>query len=502
MNVASTPESSHPTKPLVLLTGASGYVGGRLLSRLEKSDFQVRCLARRPEFLASRVSPATDVVQGDVLSAESLRTAFVGVDTAYYMIHSMGNTSATGFEEDDRSGARNFAQAASAAGVRRIIYLGGLGSEKDSLSPHLNSRHEVGRILRDSGVPVVEFRASVIIGSGSLSFEMLRSLVEKLPIMITPKWVHVNAQPIAIEDILDYLEQALCLNIEESRTYEIGGSEQLSYGELMKMYASIRGLRRALIPVPVLSPRLSSLWLGLVTPLYASVGRDLIESICHETVVCDPRARSDFPITPIGTREALEHALRNEDLEFAETRWSDAISSGGTDPDFFGKLFAVRRGRRVADSREREVAVTPEAAFAPIRRIGGSVGWYSFDWLWQLRGMLDLLLGGVGLRRGRKNPESLQEGDTVDWWRVESYQPNEFLRMRAEMKVPGRAWLEFEVRPTANGAVIRQTAVFDPSGLWGLAYWYGVYPLHALVFRGMLSGIARAAESQALRDGA
>ena len=315
--------------------------------------------------------------------------------------------------------------------------------------------------------------------------------------MVTPKWVYVRAQPIGIEDILDYLEQALHLDVKESQVYEIGGSEQLSYGELMKLYASIRGLRRTMIPVPVLSPRLSSLWLGLVTPLYAKVGRDLIESICHETVVSDHQARSDFAISPIGTREALERALRNEDMEFAQTRWSDAISSGGTDPDLFGRSAAVRLGRRLADSREIEVAATPENAFAPIRRIGGNAGWYAFDWLWQLRGLLDLVLGGVGLRRGRKNPESMQAGDAVDWWRVETYQPNEFLRMRAEMKVPGRAWLEFEVRPTPNGALIRQTAVFDPSGLSGLAYWYGVYPLHALVFRGMLAGIARAAEAEA-----
>jgi uncharacterized protein YbjT (DUF2867 family) len=503
MSPSPTSKLNRPVGPNVLLTGATGYVGGRLLSRLEKSGFRVRCLARRPDFLASRVGAETDIVQGDVLSAETLPAAFEGIDTAYYMIHSMGNASAEGFEKEDRNGARNFAHAAAAAGVKRIIYLGGLGSERDSLSPHLSSRHEVGRILREPGIPVIEFRASVIIGSGSLSFEMLRSLVEKLPVMVTPKWVHVRAQPIGIEDVLDYLEQALRLNVEGSQVYEIGGSEQLSYGELMRLYASIRGLRRTMIPVPVLSPRLSSLWLGLVTPLYARVGRDLIESICHETVVSDPQARLDFDITPIGTRDALERALRNEDMEFAQTRWSDAISSGGTDPYLFGRPSAVRLGRRLADSREVEVAASPENAFAPIRRIGGDVGWYAFNWLWQLRGVLDLIVGGVGLRRGRKDPDSMQEGDAVDWWRVDTYQPNEFLRMHAEMKVPGRAWLEFEVRPTPNGAVIRQTAVFDPSGLSGLAYWYGVYPLHAVVFRGMLAGIARAAESQAssTRDG-
>jgi len=438
----------------------------------------------------------TEVVEGDVMKAETLSRAFEGVDTAYYMIHSMGGTGPRGFEELDRTGAENFGRAAAAAGVRRIVYLGGLGDENADLSPHLRSRHEVGHTLRASGVPVIEFRASVVIGSGSLSYEMLRALVEKLPIMVTPRWVSVRAQPIAIDDLLEYLEGALELETEESRVYEIGGSERLSYGELMREYGKIRNLRRAMIPVPLLTPGLSSLWLGLVTPLYARVGRDLIESICHETIVQDDRARKEFAIEPMGIRDALKLALRNEDREFAQTRWSDAISSGGTDPDLFRTPTGVRRGRRLADSRECEVAVTPAQAFAPIRRIGGKTGWYEFNWLWHLRGAIDMWVGGVGLRRGRADPEQLREGDAVDWWRVESYQADELLRMRAEMKLPGRAWLEFEVKPSAAGATIRQTAVFDPTGLLGLLYWYGVYPVHAAVFRGMLSGIARAAQAQ------
>ncbi len=307
-------------------------------------------------------------------------------------------------------------------------------------------------------------------------------------------------RPIAINDLLAYLESALDLQTEESRIYEIGGAEHVSYEELMREYAAQRGLRRIMIPVPVLTPHLSSLWLGLVTPLYARVGRDLIGSICHETIVRDDRARRDFAVEPIGLKESIANALANEDHEFAETRWSDAISAGGTDPTLFSTFGGVRRGRRMADSRECEVDVAPVDAFAPIRRIGGRSGWYAFNWLWRLRGFVDLLVGGVGMRRGRSDPEQLRAGDSLDWWRVETYQPDHLLRLRAEMKLPGRARLEFEVRPNGEGSTVRQTATFDPAGLAGLLYWYGIYPLHAVVFRGMLAGIARAAREESQRD--
>jgi uncharacterized protein YbjT (DUF2867 family) len=484
----------HRARRRILLTGASGYVGGRLLPRLEARGLAVRCLARRPEFLARRVGPGTQVVEGDALHVETLPAALEGVDSACYLIHSMGNAGSAGFEEQDRLAAENFGRAARAAGVHRIVYLGGLGDESSPLSPHLRSRHEVGRALRASGVPVIEFRASIVIGSGSLSFEMIRALVDRLPVMVTPRWVHVVAQPIAIDDLLAYLEAALDLDTAESRIYEIGGAERVSYGDLMREYARLRGLRRLMIPVPVLTPRVSSLWLGLVTPLFARVGRNLIESICHETIVRDERALRDFPIEPMGAREAIARALANEDRDFAETRWSDALSAGGRDAGFFQGYGGVRRGRRLADSRRCALEVSPAQAFTPIRRIGGDVGWYAFDWLWRIRGFLDLLAGGVGVRRGRPDPEQLRVGDTVDWWRVEAYEPDHLLRLRAEMKVPGRAWLEFEVKPGTDGAIVTQTAIFDPSGLLGLLYWYGIYPLHAAVFRGMLAGIARAAQ--------
>jgi uncharacterized protein YbjT (DUF2867 family) len=431
-----------------------------------------------------------------VLRPETLAPALEGVHTAYYMVHAMGSAASEGFEARDRLGAENFAHAARAAGIRRIVYLGALGDEGGELSPHLRSRHEVGHILLNSGVPVIEFRASIVIGSGSLSFEMLRALVERLPVMVTPRWVHVRAQPIAIGDLLSYLEAAPDLEIEESRIYEIGGAERVSYGQLMHEYARQRGLRRLMIPVPLLTPRLSSLWLGLVTPLYARVGRALIESICHETVVRDDGARQDFAVEPMGVQEAIANALANEDCEFAQTRWSDAISSGGTTSRLLGSYGGTHRGRRLVDSRSAELDAAPEEAFAPIRRIGGGTGWYAYDWLWRLRGFIDLLLGGVGVRRGRRDSEEVVVGDTIDWWRVEEYESNRLLRLRAEMRVPGRAWLEFEVEPTDRGSTIRQTAVFDPAGLAGLMYWYGIYPLHAAVFRGMLSGIAREAQRE------
>jgi len=373
-------------KRLILVTGATVYIGGRLVRRLENRGLAVRCLARKPEFLAGKTRTGTEIVKGDVLAEETLADAMHGVYTAYYMVHSMGGVSKGDFEEEDRRAAENFARAARDAGVSRIVYLGGLGDEDSDLSPHLRSRHEVGRVLASTGVPVVEFRASIVIGSGSLSFEMLCSLVERLPAMITPRWVYVNAQPIAINDLLVYLEAALDMEPGEAGIYEIGGSDRVSYGDLMREYSRLRGLRRVMVPVPLLTPRLSSLWLGLVTPLYARVGRVLIESICHETVIRDDRARRKFKVEPMGVREALSSALKNEDREFAETRWSDAMSAGGTDPGLFGKYGGVRRGHRLIDSRQCTVDVCPDQAFAPVRRIGGRTGWYGYDWLWRLRG--------------------------------------------------------------------------------------------------------------------
>ena len=472
-----------------MLTGATGYIGGRLLKLLEAEGHPVRCLARRPEFLQGRIATGSEVVAGDVLDADSLQQAMNGVHAAYYLVHSMG--AAHGFEETDRQAAERFGSGGAHPGSPTDHLSRWPGRRLGKLSPHLRSRQEVGEILRQSGVPVIEFRASIVIGSGSLSFEMIRALVERLPVMITPRWVTIRAQPIAIRDVLQYLRAGLDVPVSGSPIFEIGGPDRVSYGELMREYARQRGLHRLTISVPVLTPRLSSLWLGLVTPLYARVGRKLIDSIRHPTVVQDDTALRAFAIRPVGVREAIADALRNEDREFAETRWSDALSSAGPAPRWGG----VRFGNRLIDSRSVRVAAPPPAAFAPIQRIGGATGWYYGNWLWSLRGWMDLLVGGVGMRRGRRDSEQLKAGDTLDCWRVEAFEPGRTLRLAAEMKLPGRAWLEFEVTGDANGSLIRQTAIFDPVGLGGLMYWYLVYPLHQLVFAGMLRGIAHAAQS-------
>jgi uncharacterized protein YbjT (DUF2867 family) len=472
----------------VLITGATGYIGGRLVPVLEAAGVRLRCLARQPTALASRVSPTTEIVAGDVLDPASLDRALTGIDVAYYLVHTMG---AHGdYRDTDRVAARNFGQAARRAGVRRIVYLGGLATGEEPLSKHLESRIETGQALRESGVPVVEFRASVVIGSGSLSFELIRALVERLPIMICPRWVSTPAQPIGIDDVLAYLASALQLPDSENRTFEIGGTDQASYGDVMREYARQRGLKRVMISVPLLTPRLSSLWLGLVTPVYARVGRELIAGLKNRSVVTDPAALAVFPIRPVGLREAIGRALRYEDRAFALTRWSDARSSGGAR----SSPADARFGGKLVDRRQIRVAVDADRAFAPIARIGGERGWYFGTWLWRLRGAIDLLFGGVGMRRGRRDPEAPAVGDTLDFWRVEAYEPGRRLRLAAEMKLPGRAWLEFEVAPDAGGALVHQTAVFEPAGLSGLVYWHGLLPMHAVIFGGMLRKIAERAQ--------
>jgi uncharacterized protein YbjT (DUF2867 family) len=484
---------------LVLLTGATGYVGGRLLQELERTGVPLRCLARRPEALETRVADTTEVVRGDVLDAGSLREPMRGVETAYYMIHSMGDEG--DFEALEREAATNFGNAAREAGVKRIIYLGGLGSG-ENLSAHLRSRQEVGRILRESGVPTIELRASIIIGSGSLSFEMIRSLVEKLPVMITPSWVRIEAQPIAIEDVVAYLDAARTTPVEGSRVFEIGGADVVSYGEIMQEYARARGLKRWMIPVPMLTPWLSSLWLGLVTPLYAKVGRKLIEGVKNPTVVTDPSAR-ELGVEPRGIADAIARALANEQNAFATSRWSDAGTPGGSgtgagdDVETGDRAGGEKYGRRIVDTKTREVPCASAEAFAPIRRIGGDVGWYYGNPLWRIRGFLDRLVGGPGLRRGRRDPEDLRPGEALDFWRVEAFEPDRLLRLRAEMRLPGRAWLQYEVVPDGESerrSVITQSAIFDPLGLAGRLYWYALLPIHAFMFRGMLRNVAREAE--------
>jgi uncharacterized protein YbjT (DUF2867 family) len=479
--------SDEADRRVLLVTGATGYVGGRLARLLVDRGERVRALARRPEEAVARLPRRAEVVGGDVLEPDTLGRALDGVDVAFYLVHSMGSTG--DFAEQDRRAAENFARAAKAARVRRIVYLGGIG-DGESLSPHLRSRVEVGRILRTSGVPAMELRASIVLGSGSLSFEMIRALVERLPVLVTPRWVSRRAQPIGIEDVLDYLAAAADIALDGSEIVEIGGPDRATYLDIMREYARQRGLHRGFLRVPVLTPRLSSLWLALVTPLYARVGRKLLDSIRHDTVVTSGAAAARFPgIRPRGCREAIAPALANEDRAYAETRWSDALSSAGPHKTHE----AANAGQRIIDSRTIDVGVDPGRAFEPIRRIGGDRGWYYAGLLWRIRGGLDRLAGGPGLRRGRRSPEDLAPGDTVDFWRVEAFEHDRLLRLRAEMRLPGRAWLQFEVEPTETGSQIRQTAIFDPVGLGGVLYWYGLYPLHSIIFGGMLERIGRRA---------
>ena len=485
MRVLTGPLTAMPEPhETILLTGATGYIGGRLLQRLQDANRTLRCLTRRPQELAGQVTPGTEVMVGDLLDPESLAVAMRGVHTAYYLVHSMDDS--RDFRELDRRAAVNFAHAARHAGVRRIIYLGGLGSGED-LSEHLASRHEVGRILRTSGVATIELRASIVIGPGSASFEAVRALVEGLPAIPAPSWVMTAAQPIAVEDVIDYLLAAGTLKLTTSAVFEIGGGDQTSYAEVMRAYARQRKLRRPTIRVPLFALGASRLLFGVLTPRYGRIAGAMIDSLRNETIVRDPAAHEEFAIKPRGLTEAIESALAGEDREFARRRWSESLPSRRK-PRFGGIAF----GRRIVSSRVVRVNRSAKLAFVPIQDIGGHTGWYALDWFWRLRGFVDERRGGVGLRRGRRHPHELRPGDAVDFWRVERLEPGCRLLLAAEMRIPGRLWLDFDVTPDADGAQIRQTTIFDPAGYLGLAYWYLLYPVHSRIFGAMLRGLQRA----------
>jgi uncharacterized protein YbjT (DUF2867 family) len=411
-----------------------------------------------------------------------------GIDTAVFLVHSLAGVG--DFEAHDRRAAQLFAGAAAETGLKKIVYLGGLGKDTD-LSKHLASRQEVGEILRTSSVPTIELRASIIIGSGSLSFEMVRTLVEKLPVMTTPRWVQSLAQPIAIRDVIAYMVKAIERETATSELYEIGGAEAVSYEGIMRAYAQARGLRRLIVPVPVLTPKLSGLWLALVTPLYYRIGRWLIDGVKNETTADDRRARETFGVEPLGIEEAIRQAIQAEDAEFAATRWSDAQLP----PDSGGRWGGEKLGSRRVYSVSTRVPVRPQEAFLPIQYIGGHRGWYSYPWLWSLRGFLDKIAGGVGVRRGRRDPLILLPGDVVDSWRVEALEQYKMLRLAAEMRLPGRGWLQFDVSRVEPGhtSEVRVTAIFEPRGLLGLLYWFVLYPVHKLLFSRMLREISWAA---------
>jgi uncharacterized protein YbjT (DUF2867 family) len=474
--VIAEPDRPSPDRRLILLTGATGYVGGALLSLLEARGLPVRCLVRHPGRIATSRPATTGLRVADLLDKASLPAVLEGVDTAYYLIHSMSE--ARDFVAADRLAAENFATAACAAGVRRIIYLGGLGGDDANSSRHLRSRREVGDILRRFGPPVIELQSSIILGSGSLSFEMIRALVERLPVMITPRWVRTSCQPIALEDVLQYLIGALGRPDTGPATYEIGGADVITYGDLMMEYARQRGLRRVMVPVPVLTPWLSGLWLWLVTPANHRIGRRLIGGLSTPTIAADGLARADFGVRPMGIGAAVARILDTEAVAPLRTDWPQALAHLPAD----GRVRElVVAGTEIAVCR-REVPRTPEAAFTPVACLGGNRGWYCAPGLWRLRGLLDRLVGGPGLCSIGCGLEGPQVGAALDAWTVEAVEPHRRLLLRSTMLMPGRAWLDLAVSGESDRSVLQLTALFQPRGLAGLLYWQALRPIHRWLF--------------------
>lgn len=436
--------------------------------------------------------PEVEVCQGDVFDPESLATAMDGASHAYYLIHSLGSGSE--FDRRDQEAAEHFAKAAEAAGVQQIIYLGGLATPGPELSEHLRSRHSTGDSLRKGKVPVTEFRAGVIVGSGSLSFEIIRYLCERVPLMICPRWVFTKTQPIAIREVIEYLTAAIKTQESRGQVIEIGGKDVLTYGDMMQIYAEVRGLRRRMIPVPILTPRLSSYWVNMVTPIPLRYARPLIEGLRNENTVTDPSAKKLFPaIQPVGYRVAVERALERLRASHIETTWSDALRRA--DAQSQPVVLAAREGM-IVERRQLRVGTSSAAIFRAFSGLGGDTGWLAFNWAWRLRGFFDRMIGGVGLRRGRRHPRDLRAGDALDFWRVEAIEPDRLLRLRAEMKVPGLAWLEFKVEAKGKeDSVLSQTAYFAPKGLSGSLYWYLLYPIHGLIFSSLIRRVGERAEA-------
>lgn len=479
------PHSTQDNSPAILIAGASGYVGGNLVPALLKEDYSVRCMARTMEKLQERNWAEAEIISGDVMDESSLYPALQGIDIAYYLVHSMGGDG--DFETHDVTAAQNFARVAAAQGVNRIIYLGGLGNPDQELSPHLASRQKVGEILAGTGIPVTELRASIIIGSGSASFEIIRDLVKKLPVMVTPRWVDSQCEPIAIDNVVHYLKEVILVSETTGKILDIGGGEVLTYAEMMRQVGEVLGSPFAMFKVPVLTPRLSAYWLNLVTAVPMSIAYPLIEGLRNDTVCYDYRIREWIPQDLIPFSESVRKATASDEYPL-HVRWTDA-----SNPAI--RYEQPRESMPLQDIRMRSVSASPEILQGMINRIGGKTGWYSSDWAWQIRGAFDRLIGGVGMRRGRRHPSDIRVGDAIDFWRVIQYDPEGLLRLQAEMKLPGRAWLTFEVRGTSGEkSMLRQTASFEPRGLGGYLYWYLLYPLHTLIFSRMATNISRRAE--------
>lgn len=482
-------------KPLILVTGATGYVGGRLVPRLLESGYRVRVLARQVARLQGRKwVNQVELVQGDVLKLETLTAAVTGVWATYYLIHSQHAKG--GRLKRDLTAARHFGEACRQAGVERIIYLGELRNSTVRKSEQSRSPKGTADTLRDSGVAVCEIRSAPIVGAGSMTFEMIRYLTELLPLMVCPRWVDTRVQPIAIRNLLDYLMAALERSESANSYFEVGGAEVLQYKQMLMQYAGERGLRRLLLQVPVLTPRLSSYWIHWVTPVPARLARPLIESFRDEAIVHDSKARSFFPeIEPIGYKEAVRQALAYLSARNVETTWSDALAT--SQGDVTPVILRMHDGMLI-EQRQRIVKASPFTTYQIFSRLGGDEGWPSFNWTWQLRGVIDRLVGGVGFRRSRRDPDELRVGDALDFWRVEAVEPGHLLRLRAEMRVPGRAWLQFEAAPVQDSrSLLTQTAFFASRGLSGLLYWYLLYPIHGLIFSQMIRKLALRAESTA-----
>ncbi len=477
---------------LILVTGATGYVGGRLIPRLLEAGHKVRVITRDARHVSGRSwLDQVEVVQADVMKTQSLNAALQGGDVAYYLVHSISARS--NFAERDAKAAHNFAQAAQTHKLEQIIYLGGLGDNSEELSEHLESRHEVGEILRAYATPVTEFRAAVIVGAGSVSFEMVRYLTERLPVMITPQWLYTRTQPIAIDDVLAYLVNALDKPESLNQVVEIGGKDAMPYIDMMMRYAKSVNLHRWAIPVPLLAPKLSSYWVHLVTPISWDIAQPLIESLEHEVVVTNDKARRLFPeIEPMGYDESVRSALKELDAKKVETTWLDSTADIWESDEPY--TFVEKRGMNI-EQRTVEVDAAPEVIFDKLNTIGGQNGWFVLNQLWNVRGIADRLMGGVGNRRTRRDALHLRVGDTLDFWRVENIVPARMILLRAEMKLPGEGWLRFDLEPQANGKTqLKQTAYFAPRGFGGWGYWQLLFIFHKVIFDGMIAQIKALAE--------